>query len=170
MIDASEVPAQSLLGRYVAAGAYADCYVTELPFAVAHAQFVQAFYTTRLFKLERFILGVFAARPSTDEQVVLLAEGSATSFAAWTVEARAPNEIVLAAGRTRSWLMVAQGSNSTNGTRLYFGSAVVPHRSSSGDRGSMGLLFTALLGFHKAYSRALLAAARSRLLRQSGND
>ena len=165
-IRTCEGPPQSLLGRYVAAGAYVDCYVTEVPFAVTHAEFVRAFYTTPLFKLERFLLSLFLARPSTDEQAKLLAEGSVSSFAAWSVESRAENQIVLAAGRTRSWLMVTQGSSGAqNSTRLYFGSAVVPRRSSRGDA-SMGPLITALLGFHKVYSRALLGAARSSLVRE----
>ena len=42
-------------------------------------------------------------------------------------------------------------------TRLYFGSAVV----------RLDLLFNALLGFHKLYSRLLLHAAHSRLTRST---
>lgn len=48
-------------------------------------------------------------------------------------------------------------------TQLFFGSAVVPQRSSSEGRAGMGPLFAALLGFHKLYSRALLWSARARL-------
>ena len=44
-------------------------------------------------------------------------------------------------------------------TKLYFGSAVVPRRGSAG----LGWQFTALLAFHKLYSRVLLRAARNRL-------
>lgn len=168
MVRISEVPSDSLLGHYVASGAYADCYVTELPAAVTHAQFVEAFYTTALFKLERLLLGLFLSRPSTDAQAKQLAEGQLSSFAAWSVESRAENQLVLAAGRTRSWLMVTPGSSTLpTRTQLFFGSAVVPPRSSSGTRGSMGLLFTALLGFHRVYSRALLQSARLRLSGQS---
>jgi hypothetical protein len=167
MVRISEVPQDSLLGHYVASGAYADCYLTELPAMVSHAQFVEAFYTTPLFKLERLLLGLFLSRPSTDAQARQLAEGTRSSFAAWTVESRAENQLVLATGRTRSWLMVVAGASGLPAsTRLFFGSAVVPPRSSSGDRRSMGLLFTALLGFHKLYSRALLRSARARLARQ----
>jgi Trk-type K+ transport system membrane component len=167
MVRVSEVPQDSLLGRYVALGAYADCYVTELPAAVTHAQFVEAFYTTALFKLERLLLGLFLSRPSTDAQAKQLAEGKLSSFAAWSVESRAENQLILATGRTRSWLMVTVGSSAgPDRTQLFFGSAVVPPRSSSGARGGMGLVFTALLGFHKLYSRALLSSARSRLLGQ----
>jgi hypothetical protein len=168
MIRVSEVPPDSLLGHYVALGAYADCYVTEFPAAVSHAQFVEAFYTTALFKLERFLLGLFMSRPSTDAQVKQLAEGQLSSFAAWSVESRAENQLLLAVGRMKSWLMVAAEPDSLPaGTRLYFGSALVPPRSSSGARASMGLVFTALLGFHKLYSRALLWSARARLSSQA---
>ena len=52
-------------------------------------------------------------------------------------------------------------------TQLFFGSAVVPQRYPSGARGSMGLVFTALLGFHKLYSRALLWSAGARLSSQT---
>ncbi len=167
MVRTSEVPQDSLLGVYVASGAYADCYVTELPAAVTHAQFVEAFYTTALFKLERLLLGVFLSRPSTDAQAKQLAQGQLSSFAAWSVESRAENQIVLATGRTRSWLMVTPRTRAeTNHTCLFFGSAVVPPHSSSGARGSMGLVFTALLRFHRLYSRALLFSARARLLGQ----
>ena len=55
--------------------------------------------------------------------------------------------------------------NDSTGTRLYFGSAVVPRRSARAGKPSLGPLFSALLGFHKLYSRILLRAARSRLVR-----
>ena len=50
-------------------------------------------------------------------------------FAAWHVENRSENEILMCdfRGRTRSWLMVAPVSTVSDArTRLYFGSAVVP--------------------------------------------
>jgi hypothetical protein len=150
-------------------GAYADCYVTELPGSVSHAQFVEAFYTTALFKLERLLLAVFASFPSTDAHAKDLAEGQRASFAAWSVEARAPNQLLLSAGRTRSWLMVvAPAGIDGNGTRLFFGSAVVPRRANG--RGGLGPVFGALLGFHKMYSRALLLSARIRLSRQVARE
>ena len=166
-VHASEIPAESLLGQYVASGAYADCYVTELAQSVSHAQFVAAFYTTALFKIERFLLRLFASRPSTDAEAQQLAQGQVSSFAAWSIEARSENEILLSAGRTRSWLMVTSppGVGST-GTQLYFGSAVLPRRSTSRSSDGLGPLFGALLGFHKLYSRALLLAAKARLYRQ----
>lgn len=167
MVRPSEVPVDSLLSRYVASGAYADCYVTEVPDSVSHERFVEAFYTTLLFKLERLLLGLLASLPSTDAQAKQLAEGQRASFAAWSVEARVHNQLLLSAGRTRSWLMVV-ASTGVEGkrTRLFFGSAVVPRRSLTGVRAGFGPMFGALLGFHKVYSRALLLAARVRLSRQ----
>ena len=164
MVRIAVIPADSLLGRYVESGAYVDCYVTELLGAVNHAQFVEAFYTTPLFKLERLLLQLFLCRPSTDAQAKQLAECQLASFAAWSVESRAENQLLLSAGRTRSWLMVTPSlSNVRRSTQLFFGSAIVPARSSSNARGSIGPVFTALLGFHKLYSRALLWSARVRL-------
>ena len=53
----------------------------------------------------------------------------------------------------------------TKGTRLYFGSAVVPVMNAATGKSEMGFVFKALLGFHKLYSRALLSAAAARLAR-----
>jgi hypothetical protein len=119
-----------------------------------------AFYTSPLFKLERWILGWALKMPSTDQDAKALAEGHLTNFSAWNVEARDSNQTVLAAGRTRSWLMVAPQSSKPNAhSTLFFGSAVVPRR-----RGGFGWQFRALLSFHKLYSRALLSVAARRLL------
>ena len=163
------LPAGALLGQYAGPGGYADCYVVEVPQTVSHAQFVEAFYTTAVFKVERFILGAVVFRPSTDAEVGQLARGEISAFAAWTVEGRAENQLLLCdfAGRTRSWLMVAPaGSAGTAGTRLYFGSAVVPAQTNGTGRDDLGWVFRALLGFHKLYSRVLLRAAVARLSRK----
>jgi hypothetical protein len=163
------LPADALLNRYLAGGAFADCYVTEVAHPVSHAEFVEAFYTTAVFKLERTILRAFASRGSTDAQARQLAQGDLSAFAAWSVEARAPNQLLLSdyTQRTRSWLMVgAPQQQNANGTRLYFGSAVVPARNAGTGGTSLGPVFSALLGFHKLYSRILLRAAVSRLSRK----
>jgi hypothetical protein len=159
-----ELPRSALLRRYIDTGAYADCYVTEIDALVAHAEYVEAFYTTPVFKLERLILKWVVDKPSTDADAGRLARGESDSFAAWSVEARAPNQLLLCdyQHRTRSWLMIAPLESGGAGTCLYFGSAVVPVRTSVGAT-RLGFTFRALMGFHKAYSRVLLRAARSRL-------
>lgn len=126
---------------------------------VSHAEFVEAFYTSGLFKTERFILSWVVSAPSTDQEARELALGKREAFAAWHVEARNQNQILMAAGRTRSWLMVCPADGCT---RLYFGSAVVRKNLRAGP-GSLDPGFSALLGFHKWYSRALLRAARTKL-------
>lgn len=161
------VPSQALLQAYGAPAGYADCFTTDLPQAVHFADFIEAFYTSPLFKVERAMLGLFASRPSSDRQARQLSTGQTSSFAAWTVEGRSPNQLLLAdfTGRTRSWLMAEPLGEpaGASGTRLYFGSAVVPRRDRRSGRQTMGAGFHALLGFHKLYSRSLLRAAVSRL-------
>jgi hypothetical protein len=130
-------------------------------------EFVLAFYTTPLFRVERLILGLIG-RPSRDEQALKLSQGSADSFAAWSVEARALNQLLMCdfRGRTRSWFMATEGIVAGNeGTRLFFGSAVVSAGRGDTEKSDMGLLFRMLLGFHKLYSKALLSSARARLAR-----
>ena len=157
------VPASTMLNTYSIKGAYTDCYRTEVPGRVPFPEFVFAFYTTSLFKLERSILKLTVAKPSTDIQARQLADGSLGQFAAWHVESRSENELLMRdfRGRTRSWLMVIP-INITGAaqTRLYFGSAVVPVREPKTGRSSIGTTYQALLGFHKIYSILLLYSAK----------
>jgi hypothetical protein len=165
-----ELPADALLQRYRQPGAYTDCYVTEVAWPVSRSEYVEAFYTTGLFKVERQILRWLASRPSTDVQARQLASGSLVTFAAWVVEAQTTGQLLLRdySGRTRSWLMVmpVEEDDQRQNTRLYFGSAVVPVAGSKTGQATLGFPFRSLLGFHKLYSRALLRAARSRLSEQ----
>ncbi len=166
-INVAPLPDQALLSRYREKKAYMDCYRLEVAHAVSLPQYVEAFYTTPLFKLERIILAVTARKPSTDADARLLAQGESTKFAAWTVEGRTGDQILLCdfLGRTRSWLMCV---DHPAGARLYFGSAIVPRSVSATGRVSLGFGFHLLLGFHRLYSRALLSSAASRLRRLQG--
>src|SRR4051794_31252831 len=94
-IQACELPGDALLRSYLGAGAYADCFVTQVASEVSHAEFVEAFYTTTVFGIERLLLSWFVARPSTDLQAAQLARGELASFAAWSVEARASDQLLL---------------------------------------------------------------------------
>jgi hypothetical protein len=163
MIERCELPAPALLRPYLRDGGFADCYRTQAVGAVTLERFVEAFYTSWLFRIERALLAVFARRPSSDADVRALASGGRDRFSAWSVEARADDQLLLCdmLGNTRSWLMTAAHAG---GTTLYFGSAVVP-RPRRGQPERMGWIFRALLGFHALYSRALLACAARRLAR-----
>jgi hypothetical protein len=160
--DAPPPPA-SLLGRLAdKRGAFADAYSLTVPRVVPLAEFVEAFYTTRLFKVERALLALFG-KPSSDAMARAVACGEGQRLAVWTVEAREGNELLMHedSGATRSWFKAEAGEG--GGTRLWFGSAVVPRRREPGGEARMGWVFHALLGFHRAYSRALLKAAARRL-------
>jgi len=172
IVHSCELPADALLKRYAKSGPYTDCYVAAVSATVSHADFVEAFYTTAVFKLERLILRLLVSFPSTDAEARQLAQGQRDSFAAWSVEARADNQLLLSdfRGRTKSWLMVASRGAAIPGTQLYFGSAVVPVRDAGTGRSGLGFVFAALLGFHRLYSRILLKSAVSRLSRgQAGS-
>lgn len=165
------LPQNALLQEYVARGDYTDCYAIDVAQTVSQARLVYAFYTTRIFRLERLILKWLVARPSTDDEARRLAQGTAASFAAWTVEKHCDNQLLMCdyTGNTRCWLMaLPTGSIGEAATRLYFGSAIVARRDSVTGAKSLGVVFRVLLGFHRLYSRVLLAAAASRLARLPG--
>jgi len=151
------VPQQALLQNLARAGAYVDCYEADIMRAVTHAEFVEAFYTSRVFKLERLILKWIVDKPSSDGEARELAAGVRDRFAAWTVEERATDQLLMCdyLSQTRSWLMVASCErDGLPATQLFFGSVVVPVRR---------FPFNVLLGFHRLYSRVLLSSARTRL-------
>ena len=104
------------------------------------------------------------SKPSTDVQARQLAAGELNEFAAWRVEALADDPLLLCTidGRTRSWLMLS-AAQAPGGTRLYFGSAVVPVRNASTGKSAIDIAFKTVLGFHKRNSRAQLSAAGCRL-------
>lgn len=166
VIQTGKLPEDALLKSYEQQGAYTDCYFIDASGHVSQGEYVEAFYTSSLFKVERAILTIAAARPSTDEQARQLADGVTERFSAWDVEGRTENQLLLCdhLGRTRSWLMsVPMESEGGLMTRLYFGSAVVPIGTSVSGRKSFGFGFHALLGFHRLYSHALMRSMISRL-------
>lgn len=161
------LPDGALLARYRDDGAYTDCYTTKIAGSVPFAQYVAAFYTTAIFKLERIILKWAVAKPSTDAEAARLAEGSSDTFSAWRVEARCADQLLMSdfRGRTRSWFMITAANDGAEQMRLFFGSAVCPIEGKETTEPTIGPGFRALLGFHKLYSRILLRAARARLER-----
>ncbi len=172
-IERCPIPVNTMLERYARNGAYVDCYITEISGHISFREYIIAFYTTLLFRLERIILKLVVSKPSTDTQARQLADRTRENFAAWHVEDRSENEMLLCdfVERTRSWLMTVP-INAVNGTRtqLYFGSAVVPKRNPKTGELSLGFSYQALLGFHKIYSVLLLYSARLRLQQHIRNS
>jgi hypothetical protein len=165
------VPANALLKTYRGGRhperwqGYGDCFSVIHEGGVSLADFVTAFYSSPLFKVERLILRVLARAPSSDAQARALAQGSLGTFAVWEVGERTATELLMCDryGRTRSWFQVVP-RNSGGGaqTLLQFGSAIAARPSATGAL-AMSSGFKALLGFHRLYSRLLLRAAQRRL-------
>jgi len=128
------------------AGVYTDAFEAPSDGADLSA-LIAAFYSQPLMRAERILLSL-AGMPSGAADVAALAAGTATRFAAWDVETRRADELLLAdrSGQTMSWLMVAPGA-------VRFGSAVL----------KQGPVMRALIGPHKLYSRLLLGGAVRRL-------
>lgn len=160
MPSLAPVPNASLLDAYKQKLAFTDCYAISVSVPVTLPQFIEAFYTTRLFKLERWLLSKVLSIPSSDEQALMLAQSSSTEFSAWQVENRSSNEILLSAWQTRSWLCVKPEAGVVPSTTLYFGSAVISTRPD----GKFGLAFHMFGGFHRLYSKLLLSAAAKRVV------
>jgi hypothetical protein len=55
VIVTRELPADALPWKDRERGAYTDCYTTDVPLQVSHARYVEAFYTSWAFKLERLL-------------------------------------------------------------------------------------------------------------------
>ena len=157
-VQGCAVPADGLLQTYVGQGAtYTDCFEVMAPCAVTLPDFITAFYTTWLFRLERFVLSQVLRRRFTDDDVHALAQG-ADRFAAWRVELRDDTQILLCelSGHTRSYLAVSAKEDGE--TRLIFGSAVVPARGKP-----LGRIVAAFTPLHRVYSKALLQLAMRKL-------
>lgn len=159
-VIASPPPAQSLIAPFGhVEGHYMDAFYTDVPTRQFLRDYVSAFYTTRLFQAERFVLSTLARAPSSDADAMALAAGMTDRFAVWCVEGRSEDELLMAdaSGRTKSWLHTAPQAE---GTRLWFGSVVVPVIRRG--KPTLGPVFPTLEALHKIYARLLLkSAARS---------
>jgi hypothetical protein len=170
IVEQQPVPEWSLLKTFRAGtdsqawGDYLDCFTTRIERAALLPDYVFAFYTGEAFRAERWILRFAVNKPSIDDDVRALAEGTATQFSAWVVRQRTETQLLLEdfQGKTRSWLAIttpAQGA-----TQLYFGSGIKSARNPTTGAAEMSWGFRWLSGFHIYYSRVLLGAGRRRLL------
>ena len=115
-VQSAALPPEALLAQYQDQG-YVDCFTIDLARSVSLADFIRAFYSTPLFRAERLVLRWAFAAPSFDQELAELAANQRETFAAWHVEAREDNLILLRdfSSRTRSWLsVVADGEESAH--------------------------------------------------------
>ena len=150
-------------------GFYTDCFATEIDSRITLSDYIEAFYTTPVFKVERLVLRCLGIR-SSDQDACQLANGTADRFAAWRVADRTETQVLMKAiGRTSSWFMVEDlGQAGDQKTRLFFGTVIMPVPYDTDGVPRIGAFYSALLGFHVLYSKLLLASARRRLRRISG--
>jgi hypothetical protein len=162
-VIATTLPKSACLNDYEhRAGVYTDCFQTELPKGGTLESYINAFFNTWLFRIERMILSTAAKKPVSDEDIARLAQGTSNTMSAWQVERRDADQILLEVPQTpiRTWLM---RSGEGEKTQLYFGSAILPDAVDRNGNAKMPFLFHALLGFHKLYARALLFSAKRAL-------
>jgi hypothetical protein len=162
-VIATTLPKSACLNDYEHhAGVYTDCFQTELPKGGTLESYINAFFNTWLFRIERMILNTAAKKPASDEDIARLAQGTSNTMSAWQVERRDADQILLEVPQTpiRTWLM---RSGEGEKTQLYFGSAILPDAVDRNGNAKMPFLFHALLGFHKLYARALLFSAKRAL-------
>jgi hypothetical protein len=144
-------------------GRYADCFAVSVDRNVSLADFVFAFYTSPLFRIERGLLRLLINAPSSRADARAVADGTADKFAAWYVGQRTATQLLMCDRyeRTRSWFRVAPMSG--GGTRLQFGSAVAARGGVRNDIPQRPAAFRLLLSFHVLYSQALLRVAKANL-------
>lgn len=155
----------SFLNVYRQQRAYTDSYALDFSHGVTLSQYVEAFYSSKVFKIERWLLNCLFNCYANDELAGCLGRGEVSQFSIWTVEMRDDEQLLLCDvfQRTRSWLMCRQSPDPSKGTQLYFGSAVLPKRHSTDGKPVFGCAFHALHGFHHAYSQALLRSTYHKL-------
>ena len=146
-------------------GRYGDCFSVTVDREANLADFVFAFYTSPLFRVERLMLRVLVHAASSDSEARRLADGSAATFAAWYVGERTATQLLMCDRyeRTRSWFRVTPLDGGR--TLLQFGSAVAAVGNPRTGAAALSGGFQLLLGFHIVYSQALLHAAKAGVLK-----
>jgi hypothetical protein len=171
-ITQQPVPEDSLLNTYRGGSrperwvGQGDCFSVAVAQPVSLSDFVYAFYTSPVFRIERAILRILAGAPSTDAEARGVADGSGSSFAIWRAGERTTTQLLMCDRfeKTRSWFQVA--SMEGGETLLRFGSAVAASRNRETGALSVGRGFSWLMAFHVLYSRVLLGAARRRVTKK----
>jgi hypothetical protein len=148
-------------------GSYADCFAVTIDREVDLTDFVFAFYTSPVFRIEGFILRLLLGASSSKADARAVARGTSDTFSAWYVGQRTATQLLMCDRyeRTRSWFCVAPAIG--GGTRLQFGSAVAAKRNKSTGAPAPGRGFHFLLWFHILYSQMLLRAAKRNLRARS---
>lgn len=167
-ITQGPIPDKALIETYARIkGGHTDCYYVDVPRYVTLSEFIQTFFSSPVFRLERLLLNMSPTGRSTDQDIANLASGTGNTMAVWKVDAREENQLIMSAGNgpIRTWLKVDTDYPETGKTRLFFGSALAPTRNKNGEQRKLSWVFKVSLGFHGFYSQLLLSLAARRLTR-----
>ena len=156
-ITAPPLPPQSLLARIRGPECYRDAFRASVAGEVSLGELVTAFFSSRAFLAERMALHLIG-RGADHADIAALAAGRTERFAAWQMEAREENELLMHdfLDQTCCWLAVSHGAGGPlpeprpGTTDIWFGTAV---------REFEGPIVSRLRGAHRWYARKLLGAA-----------
>jgi len=142
---------------------YLDCFSIDVGCDISLGDFVYAFYTSPVFRLERLILRAVIGAHSTDADARAVADGAGAIFAVWTVGERTATQLLMCDRyeATRSWFRVVPQKDGR--TKLQFGSGVAARSSAESHPRRLGVAARLMLGFHVLYSKVLLGAASRRV-------
>lgn len=148
-------------------GLYQDCFSVPVDRVVSLSEFVYEFYSSPVFRLERWLLGLLLGAKASEADLRALAAGFSKEFSVWRVADRTVTQLLLCDRfeRTRSWLRVLPLGGGR--TLLQFGSAVAARRDPGNGKLKLGTFISSLLWFHALYSRMLLWAAYLRIRREN---
>lgn len=167
-VSAPELPPESLLARLRGPECYRDAFRASLPGEVSLGELVTAFFSSRVFLTERMALHLIG-RGAGQAEIAALAAGETQRFAAWEMEAREENQLLMHdfLDQTCCWLAVStRGPDGAlcgplpvpevGRTFIWFGTGV---------REVGGPIMRHLQGAHRFYARQLLAGAARGLAR-----
>jgi hypothetical protein len=167
-VTASELPPESLLARLRGPECYRDAFRASVAGDVSLGELITAFFSSRVFLTERMALHLIG-RGAGHRDIAALAAGRTERFAAWEVEAREENELLMHdfLDKTCCWLAVSSRREDaaldaplpvpeTGRAYIWFGTAV---------REFEGPIVSRLRDAHRWYARLLLEAAARRLAR-----
>lgn len=169
-LHSGSAPEGALIRRYTTSpGGYSDCFYVDIPADVTLSDYILAFFSTPIFRMERLLLNLIPSGRSNAQCVLDLASGAGERMAGWKTETRNENQLLLAVGNgpIRTWLMVQGNQPANEKTRLYFGSAVLPTKMTKEGRPQLASVFQLFLSLHIIYSRLLIWWAARDLVRKT---
>ncbi len=162
MIRKTTLPAHAMLSRYAdGTASYTDCFAYDYAGPVDLENFLNAFFNSWVFRLERFILKAAARVTISDEDTANFAAARSDRMGLWTAQDRDESQVltIVGQGPIHSWWMVEPKGERT---RLYFGSAIRPMTAKDGSqRMNPAAKYGGLP--HRIYARILLAVAARKL-------